>query len=69
MSAEPVRTANGRRPFPDDPLISGPRREEPIRSHAHAAQVLSDEAFLAYARVEAEKLYKALVRKRWPEVT
>lgn len=40
--------------------------QEPIRSHAHAAQRLGDTPYLAYCAVQACKLFLALVGKRWP---
>ena len=39
------------------------------RNDAHAAQTLSDGAFLAYALVQAMKLLQALIRKRWPDIS
>lgn len=38
------------------------------RSHAHAAETLDDAPFLAYALVQAFKLFIALASKRWPGV-
>jgi hypothetical protein len=41
---------------------------EQIRSHAHAEAALDDAPYLAYALVQAMKLFIALVGKRWPQV-
>ena len=44
-----------------------PQVERP-RNDAHAVQTLDDAPFLAYALVQAMKLFISLVRKRWPEL-
>jgi hypothetical protein len=54
---------NDRLPRPTD----APPPDRP-RSDAHAAQTMSDGAFMAYCFVQGFKLIMALVRKRWPEV-
>lgn len=41
---------------------------EPVRSDAHATQELDDGPFIAYALVQAFKLFTALVCKRWPRL-
>lgn len=38
------------------------------RNDAHAVQTLDDAPFIAYALVQAFKLFISLVRKRWPEL-
>ena len=39
------------------------------RNDAHAVQVLEDAPFVAYALIQAMKLFIALMKKRWPELT
>lgn len=51
----------------DDRHRSSPA-EKP-RSHADAAERLSDAPFLAYALVQSMRLFIALVSRRWPEAT
>lgn len=48
-------------------IATGPHRE-PIRSDAHAVATLGDAPFLAYALMQAFKLFTALVCKRWPQL-
>ena len=38
------------------------------KNDAHAEKTLPDAAFLAYALVQAMKLFMGLIRKRWPEI-
>lgn len=45
-----------------------PIRDERITSHAHANAALDDAPYLAYALVQAFKLFIALVTKRWPRL-
>lgn len=54
---------------PPREIATGPHRgAEPIRSDAHAAATLGDGPFIAYALIQAFKLFTALVTKRWPQL-
>ena len=41
---------------------------DPIRSHGHAVETLDDAPFIAYALIQAFKLFASLVAKRWPQL-
>lgn len=49
-------------------LHAVPDNLKPLRSSSEADKTLDDAPYIAYALIQAFKLFTALVTKRWPQL-